>query len=98
MALIDKVRLACRLTTDTYDTEIDVCIRAALKDLNITDISNIDETDPLIEQAVMTYCKMKFGFSTLTRDQYQILKEGYDELKSEMIMSSSYTDWGVSDA
>lgn len=98
MALIDKVRMACRLTTNTYDSQLDSLIKAALKDMEITDISNLDETDPLIEEAVMTYCRMKFGYATLPADQYDRLQAAYNDRKSALIMSSGYTDWGRSDA
>lgn len=97
MALLDNVKVACRVTTTTFDTELNLLISAAFLDMGITDIdeSYLTETDidPLIERAVTTYCKMNFGYATLTGDQYARLKASYDEQKSQLLMSSNYTRW-----
>lgn len=86
------VKLALRITTDKFDTEIIFLIGAALADLQCTDIPNPDETDPLIKQAVLTYCKMNFG--TPEPSEYARLKASYDEQKAQLSMHSDYTDWG----
>ena len=102
MALLQDVKTACRVTTVTYNDELTDLILAALADLGITDIDEAklttDNTDPLIKRAVLTYCKMNFGYATLTNDQYDRLKSSYDEQKSQLLMSSKYTDWGDSGA
>lgn len=98
--LIDKVKVALRIAVNDYDAEIQDLIAAGLKDLGITDINAAlltqEDTEPLIERAVVTYCKMNFGY--LAVDQYQKFKASYDEQKAQLLMSSSYTDWGESDA
>lgn len=97
MALIDKVKMSCRVATTTYDAELTDLIQAALFDLGITDISDDVLTDvdpdPLIQRAVCTYCACNFG----NPENYDRLKASYDEQKSQLLMSSSYTDWGDSD-
>lgn len=102
MALLQDVKTACRVTTVTYNDELTDLILAALADLGITDIDEAklttDNTDPLIKRAVLTYCKMNFGYATLTNDQYDRLKSSYDEQKSQLLMSSTYTNWGDSGA
>lgn len=104
MSLLIKAKMACRVSesTVTYNDELTSLIEAALADLGITDIDEAklttEDTDPLIERAVMTYCKMNFGFAVLTNDQYDRLKSSYDEQKSQLLMSSSYTNWGESNA
>lgn len=94
MALLDDVKQACRVTSNVYDTELTDLISAALADMGITDIrsSLLTGTDPLIKRAVLTYCKMNFG--TLEDSVYDRLKSSYDEQKSQLLMSSTYTDWG----
>lgn len=98
MALLDKIKLTCRVTTHVYDDELTDLINAAFADMGITDIDStkLTETniDPLILRAVGTYCKMNFGYATLTADQYTRLKDSYDEQKSQLLMSSSYTSFG----
>lgn len=102
MALLDKVKTACRVTSNAYDDELTDMINAALADMGITDIKptllTVDDAEikPLIRQAVITYCRMSFGF--VSSDVYERLKAAYDEQKSQLLMSSTYTDWGESDA
>lgn len=98
MALLDDVKVACRVTSTAYNTELTDLIDAALADLGITDIdSGLLVTTgimPLIKRAVLTYCKMNFG--ELEEGKYDRLKASYDEQKSQLLMSSKYNNWGVS--
>lgn len=99
--LIDKVKVALRIAVNDYDAEIQGHIDAAFKDLGIVNIREEllteENIDPLIEQAVITYCRVNFDYR-MPADQYQRLKASYDEQKAQLLMSSSYTDWGDSDA
>ena len=102
MALLDDVKVACRVTSTAFDSELTDLISAAFADLGITDIKaelllQTDAPEPLIKQAVVTYCKMNFGDLARLED-YDRLKASYDEQKAQLLMSSSYTDWGESDA
>ncbi len=98
MALLDDVKVACRVTSTAYNTELTDLIDAALADLGITDIDSdllvAIDTMPLIKRAVLTYCKMNFG--ELEEGKYDRLKAAYDEQKSQLLMSSTYNTWGVS--
>ena len=100
MALLDDVRVACRVASTAFDNELTDLISSALDDLGITDIkaTMLTQTspEPLIKQAVITYCKMNFGFQS--DGYYSRLKASYDEQKAQLLMSSPYTDWGDSDA
>lgn len=97
MALLDKVKTACRVSSAAYDEELTDLIGSALADLGITDIKAalLVDTDPepLIRKAVITYCRMNFGYQD--EDAYQRLKVSYDEQKSQLLMSSDYTEWGT---
>ena len=100
MALLDDVKVACRVTSTAFDTELSDLISAALLDLGIVDIQEAllvsDNPDALVKQAVITYCRMNFG---LQADQYyNRLKASYDEQKAQLLMSSNYTEWGGPDA
>lgn len=92
MALLDDVRVACRVAVLTFDNELTDLISAAFADMGITDIDPdlLEETgiDPLIKRAVLTYCKMNFG--TLEDSVYDRLKASYDEQKSQLLMSRQY--------
>ena len=89
--MLDRVKLALRVTTDAFDSELEALIQSAQLDLGIVDINEdqIDEPNALVELAIVTYCKMHFG----EPDEYDRLKASYDEQKAQLITSSRYTDW-----
>lgn len=95
MALLDKVKMACRVTTTAYDEELSDLICAGIRDIGITDVrpellENVNQLPSLIQRAVITYCRLNFG----QPDDYDRLKRSYDEQKAQLLMSSTYTDWG----
>lgn len=98
MALLDSVKVACRIASTAYDDELNELIDAALADLGITDIRagllNRTDTAPLIAQAVKTYCRINFPYDGMEDATLERLKASYDEQKAQLLMSSSYTDWG----
>lgn len=100
MALLDDVKVACRVASTVFDNELLDLISSCLADLGITDIKAdmLSETDPdpLVKQAVVTYCRMNFGLQS--DSYYERLKASYDEQKAQLLMSSSYTDWGGTNA
>lgn len=91
--MLEKVRLALRVTTTAFDSEIEDLISAALADLGIAGVLTDNIDDPLIIRAVITYCKANFGES----DQYDRLKAAYDEQKAQLQTATGYTDWGEDD-
>lgn len=98
MALLDKVKMACRVTTTAYDEELSDLICAGVRDIGITDVrqellENVNQLPPLIQRAVITYCRLNFG----QPDDYDRLKRSYDEQKAQLLMSSAYTEWGGTD-
>ena len=87
--MLDRVKLALRISTTAFDDELSDLIAAALKDLDIAGIPDANASDPLISRAVITYCKMNFG----EPDQYERLKASYDEQKAQLGMATGYTEW-----
>lgn len=83
--MLEKVKLALRLTTTAFDSELNDLISAALADLNIAGVKGA-ETDPLISRAVITYCRVHFG----SPDDYERVKASYDEQKAQMQMATGY--------
>lgn len=88
---LEKVKLALRITTDAFDSELTDLVNAALIDLGLggADGANVELTDALALRAVITYCKMHFG----EPDEYERLKLSYDEQKAQMGMATGYTEW-----
>lgn len=89
--MLSKVKLALRITTDAFDSELTDLINAALLDLGIAGVNEFEATttDALIIRAVITYCKVHFG----EPDEYDRLKASYDEQKAQLGMATRYTTW-----
>lgn len=91
--MLAKVKLALRLTTNAYDSDIQDLIDAAKLDMGIAGVELPTQLDALCERAVITYCKLHFlGLSDTEWDR---LKASYDEQKAQLSMATGYTDWGV---
>lgn len=88
--MLNAVKLALRITTDAFDTELTDLIEAGLIDLTQAGIVNLDTSDPMIRRAVITFCRLNFG----QPDDYDRLKKAYDEQKAQMGMATGYTNWG----
>lgn len=89
MALIDDVKKACRITSQTFDSELTILINAAQLDLGIAGVELPETLDAICNLAIITYCKMNFG----NPDNYDQLKASYDEQKAQLSMATGYTDW-----
>ena len=88
--ILSAVKLALRISTDAFDTEIRDLIDAAIRDLGVAGVDNpMGYDDALVKRAVITYVKMNFG----EPDQYERLKASYDEQKAKMSMATGYTTW-----
>lgn len=87
--ILERVKLALRMVTDAFDSELNDLIDAAKLDLGIAGVSNTDITDALVIRAVITYCRMHFG----QPDDYDRLKASYDEQKAQMSTATNYTTW-----
>ncbi len=91
MALIDDVKVACRVTSNTFDSELNMLINSAKTDLGIAGVELPSELDSICNVAIITYCKIHFG----NPDNYEQLKASYDEQKAQLSMSSDYTAYEV---
>lgn len=89
--MLEKVKLALRITTDAYDSELTDLIEAAMIDLGIAGVTvpAPDNIDAIISLAIKTYCKCHFG----EPDDYARLKASYDEQKAQLSMATGYTEW-----
>lgn len=85
--MLEAVKLAMRIVTSAYDGEITRLINAACQDIGIVGVSATSTTtDPLLKQAIITFCRLNFG----TPDDYDRLKASYDEQKAQLSMASGY--------
>jgi hypothetical protein len=88
--MLEQVKLALRISTTAYDSELTYLIDAAKLDLGIAGVVLPEELDALVRRAVITYCKMSFGLP----EDYDRLKKSYDEQKAQLSTATGYTDWG----
>ena len=89
--MLDKVRLALRITHDRLDSELLDLINACIYDLTIAGINKIDESDPLIQQVVKTYCKAEYEEDVQKANR---LNQAYVSLKIALCLSGEYTAGG----
>ena len=89
--MLEKVKLALKITTTDFDSELTDMINAAYLDLQIAGVKNITATDYTIIRAVCTYCRLNWGSPA----DYDKLKASYDEQKAQMSMSSLYNVSGL---
>ena len=90
--MLAPVKLALRISTDAFDTELTNLIESAKLDLGIAGVELPDSLDAICKTAIITYCKMNFGIP----EDADRLKRSYDEQKAQLSNASGYTDWTVS--
>lgn len=89
--MLELVKLALRITTDAFDSELTMLIEAAKTDLGIAGVTLPAELDPICQRAIVTYCRLNFG----EPDEYDRLKASYDEQKAQLSMATGYTTWSA---
>ena len=87
--MLSKVKLALRITTNAFDSELTDLITAAQLDLGIAGVTVPAPLDELVSRAIITYCKMSFGLP----EDYDRLKKSYDEQKAQLVTATGYTTW-----
>lgn len=90
--MLDKVKMALRIKTEAYDSELKDLIEAAKTDLGIAGVEIPETIDEIVTRAIITFCKMSFGLP----EDYDRLKRSYDEQKAQLSNATGYTDWSVS--
>jgi len=88
--MLDQVKMALRIKTTAYDSELTYLIAAAKLDLGIAGVVLPSELDEIVTRAIITYCKLSFGIP----EDYDRLKVSYDEQKAQLSTATGYTDWG----
>lgn len=88
--LLSKAKLAARITTTAFDSEITDLLDAALLDMGVAGVEVPESADALVTQAAITYVIMNFG----QPDDYDRLKRSYDEQKAQLATCTGYTYWG----
>jgi len=90
--MLAATKLALRITTESFDSEITDLLNSALLDLGVAGVIVPGELNALVQTACITYVQMHFG----QPDDYDRLKRSYDEQKAQLSTCTGYTDWLVS--
>lgn len=92
LTLLEKTKLALRITVNAYDEDLNSLILAAKSDLGIAGVELPAALDAVCERAIITYCKVHF--SALSDGEWSRLKASYDEQKAQLATATGYTEWG----
>lgn len=92
-SMINRAKLALRITTNAYDAEIADLLEAAVLDLGVAGVVIPENESKLVTTAAVTYVRLHFG----SPDDYDRLKRSYDEQKAQLATCTGYTDWGEAD-
>lgn len=95
--MLNKVKLALRLSGMAYDPEVKDLIAAAVADLRLVGIAVPEAEgtpgtlgDPLLDRAVVLYAKAAFGYDA-DAERY---RKAYDYLKCSLALSNEHTGAG----
>ena len=83
--MIKNIKLALRLTDSVFDDEIKALIAACKADLKIAGVVNINDSDPLFQQAITLYCKGHFGYADVGEKYLQV----YEHLKTPLRLAGN---------
>lgn len=84
------VKMALGLTVSAYDPEVESLVSAAKADLELALGRSVDESDPLVLQAIKTYARLHFGSPA----DFDRLQRSYDAQKGQLQIATGYTEWG----
>lgn len=90
--LLEKAKCALRVASDAFDDEIDGLCLAARHDLVLSGVSKSKANasdDPLVTEAVLTFCKSRFGLDNPDSEKYW---ESYLACERDMLNSQEYTE------
>ena len=88
--MLEQIRLALRLTNNTFDDEINGLIADCKNDLSLAGVVNVQDNDPLILRATTLYCKGHFGFA----DVGEKFLQSYEMLKISLCLAGDYAQNG----
>lgn len=92
--MLDKVKLALRISGTAFDQEVTDLINAAIADLRLVGIivpeneegSPASVGDPLLERAIVLYAKAEFGYD----EGAERYRAAYDYLKCALSLSGEH--------
>lgn len=85
--MLDKVKLALRVSNSAFDDEITSLIEAAKIDLENGGVLKVDPADALVERAIILYAKANYGMANPDSVKYD---EAYHNLRQKLSLSGRH--------
>lgn len=91
--MLTLVKLALRITTNSFDTELNMLINDCLAEMSGLGVLGAvsTSTDAQIQSTVVAYCKWKFGDAE-NKDAFERI---YHTKLAQLKTMTGYTDWGI---
>ena len=95
--MLERAKLALRKTATQFEPEIKDLIASAVQDMRNVGITKLPAEinysadsfgDPLIDRAVLLYCKAEFGY--LDPEEAKRFRDAYDYLKCALSLAGDY--------
>lgn len=86
-SLLEKIKLAVRISHTKLDEDIQADIEACLADLEVCGVVHAETSDALIFNAIKLYCKSLYTDDTAKGAEYL---RRYEALKSCLMMAEGY--------
>lgn len=87
--MVNKLKMALRVSHNELDVELLSFIEIAKMDLKLSGVKKIDANDPLIIQAIITYVKAQYETNV---DKAIRLDEAYIRLKKHLSLAGEYCE------
>lgn len=84
--MLDLIKQDLRIKHARLDTDVQTNIDACKTDLGLAGVCVIDDEDPLVQKAVMLYCRWQFNFENAA-ERYQ---KAYEALKIALALAGDY--------
>ena len=88
--LLADVKRELRITTDAFDTDVEMLIATAKSDLKLSGVgaAAVDACAvPIIRMAIIVYCKATFGLDNADSEKYMT---SFRSLETALALSSEY--------
>lgn len=88
--ILTAVKKSLRISSSIFDEDISELIEAAKADMITAGVINIDESKPLIRQAIKFYCKANFQNGEPA--ERELYNKRYEQLKNTIALCGIYGD------
>lgn len=90
--MLNNVKQALRISNSEFDSEIDILIEACKDELKSVGVASSlinSEDNPLITQAIITYCKANFGYDNPDAQRFN---DSYEKQKIFLSTNKYYKE------